>query len=104
MSINPSSIKVYFVSERNDVNKIRLCYNDDWKSADLQSGTYVVVDIQKAQNINVYLRRSGLESLLDIWGFPLVGKFVAKPGGFYEIRYCRKGLGWKAVAREVGPF
>ena len=104
MRTNTSSIKAYFVSERDDVNEIRLCYSNDRKYVDLQSGTYAIVDIQKTQKVNVYQKLSPLTSFFSIGGYPLLGNFNASPGGFYEIRYCKKGLFWKAVVSEVGPF
>lgn len=97
-----NGIKVYFISERNDVKEIRLCYQN--KYTDLQNGTYAFADIKGTQKVYIYQKLSPLASFLSIGGYPLLGEFEARQGAYYEIRYCKKMMLWSAVAREVSPF
>lgn len=99
-----NGIKVYFVSEKNDIKEIRLTYHNGKKYADLSNGTYAVVNIQGTQRIHIYQKLSPMASFFSIGGYPLLGEFDARQGCYYEIRYRKQGLLWKAVAREVGPF
>lgn len=97
-----NGIKVYFISEKDDVNEIRLTYNR--KYTDLQNGTYAIANIQGTQKVYIYQKLSPLASFFSIGGYPLLGEFEARQGCYYEIRYCKKTFLWSAVAREVSPF
>lgn len=97
-----NGVKVCFISERDDVNEIRLTYNK--KYTDLQNGTYAIADIKGAQKVYIYQKLSPLASFFSIGGYPLLGEFEARQGCCYEIRYRKKMLFWSAVVREVSPF
>ncbi len=102
-----NGVKIRFFSEKNDVKEIRvICHygylNDRY--VDLQDRTYAILNIAEANEVKIYQKLSPVASFFSVGGYPELGKFNAVPGRYYEIRYCRSGLFWKAIAKEVAPF